>query len=74
MRRDWKLFLDQVTDMEDALQRMATECREAGEGDAALAALDAAAHLLVLEQVMVRRGDHVPVPATTCSQDRQVQA
>ncbi len=66
MRRDWKLFSDQVTDIEDVLQGMATECREAGEDDAALAALVAAAHRLVLEQVMVRLGNQVPVPAVIC--------
>ncbi|KQO94028.1 hypothetical protein ASF33_14750 [Methylobacterium sp. Leaf92] len=65
MRRDWKLFLDQVTDMEDALVRMVELSREAGEHDLVVAASDAADHLLVLASVMVRRGDQVPAPEVT---------
>ena len=57
----WKLFLDHVTDTEDALQRMVALCHEA---DVALAASDAADHLVVLAQTMMRRGDQVPVPET----------
>jgi len=57
-----KQFLDAVTDFEDALQRMAILCREAGEHDVALAASDAADHLLVLASLTLARGSVVPVP------------
>lgn len=49
----WKVFLDYVTDAEDAFQRMLDLAREAGEADIALAASDAADHLLVLAQVLI---------------------